>query len=81
MRVGSATGTREPARFEPSSQTLWLDPAHPLVRAALAMPRARGTRVLVLAASGVLNRALERVRDEDEQRAVDELLDQVISSG
>jgi len=67
---------KSPVRYHAQRRVAFVDPAHPLVARALEESAARPERLIVLAAAiyGAINRALERVTDEDEVRLCGALL-------
>lgn len=75
-------GGREPIAYEPERRLALLDPDHPQVRAALEEWRLHPERLYVLltAIYAAVNRALERVTDEDEARMVAALMSHLASN-
>ncbi len=69
-------GGKVPIRYDATRQMAALDPEHPLVKAALEESVRRPDRIYVLLAAiyGAVNRALERITDEDERRLVSGLV-------
>jgi hypothetical protein len=67
---------KSPVRYHEERRVAFVDPVHPLVARALEESTARPERLIVLAAAiyGAINRALERVTDEDEVRLCGALL-------
>ncbi|HVE82632.1 MAG TPA: hypothetical protein VND93_07280 [Myxococcales bacterium] len=70
IRLHRRGGKGAPIRYREDRREASLDPDHPLVRGALEAADARPEGIYVLLASiyGAVNRALERVTDEDEAR-------------
>lgn len=70
LRLHRRGGKGAPIRYSELLREATLDPDHPLIREALerAEDRPEGIYVLLAAVYGAVNRALERVTDEDEAR-------------
>ncbi|HEY8210570.1 MAG TPA: hypothetical protein VIG99_23970 [Myxococcaceae bacterium] len=75
IRLHRRGGKGAPIRYGEQRREAMLDPDHPLIRAALeaAADRPEGIYVLLASIYGAVNRALERVTDEDEARMLDAL--------
>jgi len=70
VRLHRRAGKGAPIRYSEPLREVTLDPDHPLIREALegVDERPEGIYVLLAAVYGAVNRALERVTDEDEAR-------------
>ncbi|HYV43577.1 MAG TPA: hypothetical protein VFA20_01905 [Myxococcaceae bacterium] len=76
LRLHRRGGKGAPIRYSELLREATLDPEHPLIREALerAEDRPEAVYVLLAAAYGAVNRALERVTDEDEARMLGALV-------